>query len=541
MRGTLCSILACPFCRGTDWSLKVTEQNPCEILSGDLRCCTCGRIYPLLNGAVEFILDEDLSDLRRVDRDKSAESDRNILEMKRRGDFVGEIRSREDQYRLETLGRTDFFFRNLEYNHPEQRHVVDLGCGEPFLASRFARLGFNVVALDFTFPRLDLAHHYFETDGTYFERILGLMTRLPLRDHSMDIVFSHASLHHATPHDPKQFRWFDPNNMLDALREVRRVLKPDGLFLVSGEGVYPEELADDDRHLEHEAQRTGCYEAFYKLSEYEWAFRQAGIFPNLWAQWQDNRLRVGTFLGGHYREIVTPGDAVTLTSDLLISTPALRRDLDACLGKWARVRPWPGSARIGRDGGPLPLGDPATFVTGWHRPEKDPCGLARWMSRDPATIAFELDLTPPRWSVEFDLRAVSLLGEFHAALLIEREGRVVQKEIMPVSKLPAAGDHEFSLTTHLEPGPVTVRCIRDGRMLLHVWFNGDLLDTLTLPSDNQFHVHRIPLPPDKVRALNQLTLQPSYALRPSDIGVSNDDRWLSCFVRGVRLTPESAT
>jgi len=484
---------------------------------------------------VAFLTDEELGDLRRLDRDKSVESDRIILEQKRRGNYVGEARFREDEYRRDTFERTEFFFRNFDYDAPHKRQILDLGSGEPYLASRFARLGFNVIALDYTLARLEMAHALFEREGSYFERLLALMTRMPLRDQSIDIVFSHASLHHATPHRPEEFRWFDPHNMLDTLREVRRVLKPDGLFLVSGEGVYAEELPDEDRWLERNAQKTGCYEAFYKLSEYEWAFRETGVYPHLSAWWRDNRLRLGTFLGGHYREIVAAGDAVNSSSDLLLSTPALKRDLDACLKGWARVRPWPGGVRVPRSGGSLPIRDAGTFVRGWHEAETDPCGVARWMGRDPVVIAFELDFVPASWSVELELRACSILGTFKAAIFVEQQGRVVARQVLPRTIAPGSCGQELVLEAPLEAGYTTIRCIHDGQMRLEVCFNGDPLTTLEIPSDDEFHILPVELPVDKLRSLNQLTLQPSYAMRPSDCDISPDDRWLACFVRDVRV------
>jgi len=539
MRDSLCSALRCPVCRGESWAVSATESNASEALSGSLICRFCGHSFPLQNGAVDFVLDEDMSDLLRTDRTMAADSDRRIIEQKRRGEFVGEERRREESYRLETFERTDFLFCSIEYDNPGQRYVLDLGCGEPFLAARFAKIGFNVIGLDFIFPRLDLAREYFARDSVYFERLLGLMTRIPLRDRSMDIVFSHASLHHATPRRAEDFRWFDPNNMVDTLREVRRVLKPNGLFLVSGEGEYAEELTDEQRHLEREAQRTGCYEAYYKISEYERAFRQTGVFPNLWAQWRqsEDRLLVGTFVGGHFRQIVTLADAVNTHSSFLLSTPTLKRDLDACLGKWARVRPWPDAAGVPRSGGWLRVRDPVTFVEGWHKPETEAAGQTRWLGREPAAVVFQMDFAPIRWQVELKMRACSLLGGFDAIVFVERDGQVVAKGISQKPIVPAACDQELQFTADLPAGRTTIRCIRDGQMRVRVYFNGDCLSTLELPSDNEFHTYSIELPVEKVRVLNQLTFAPSYAIRPWDWIPSSDDRWLSCQVCDIQIRP----
>jgi len=539
MRASLTSILTCPVCRAGDWALSAAARNDREVLSGQLHCRSCSRSFELLNGAVDLVVEEQLPEMLRIDRDRAGQSDQTIFESKRRGEFSGDLRKREEIYRHESSERTDFLFTCLQYDTPATRTVLDLGCGEPFFASGFARLGFNVIALDYVVPRLDLAHEYFERDSTYFERLLALMTNIPLRDQSVDIVFSHASLHHASSSRQENSRWFDPNNMAETLREVRRILKPDGLFLVSGEGEYPEELDNQHRELEREAQRTGCYEAFYKISEYEQVFCSTGLLPNLWAQYSNdqNRLRVGTFRDSHYRQIVSPGDAVNTHSAFLLSAPALKRDLDACLGRWARMRPWPAGEKVPRSGGVLPIRSASTFVEGWHDVEMEMAGLVRWMGRTPAVIVFELDPAPRSWEMEVTLRACSLFDEFDTAVFVQRGGKTVAKNIFRQSAVPTPHDGEFEFAADLESGPTTIRCIRDGRLRISVYFNGDLLTILQPPSDREFHTCKFALPQDAVRSLNQITFEPSYALRPSDYGTSHDDRWLSCQVGNVRVAP----
>lgn len=540
MKESFVTMLRCPICGASDWVLESGESNEVEVLEAKLTCRACGRTFPVSGGVVDLVPLEMLADLQVRDREEAAASDRRIAGQKRQGTFVGKERAREEEYRIGSFERTEFLFGNIEYDAPQQRWVLDLGSGPPTLSNRFARLGFNVVALDFIPSRLEGAHELFQRDGTFFERVAGMMENLPLGDRTIDLVFSHASLHHATPRRAETFKWFDPANLLDTLREVRRILKPDGLFLVSGEGEYPEEVTEEDRHLEREAQKTGCYEAFYKRSEYEWAFREAGIAPHLWAQSYENRLRVGTFLEGRYRAIVTAGDAVNTRSDILLAAPALEGDLNACLSPWARVRPWPGaSAHLARSGGVLAVGDEATFARGWHGRETDVDGDFRWMGRDPATIVFRLDYLPVAWTFQLTIQACSLIGAFDTAILVERDGKVVARNTVQLLEERGAGDREIALDADLEAGRATVRCIRDGHMRVHVYLNGDHLTTLQPPSDNAFHTCQIDVPAEKIRTLNQLTLEPSYALRACDWQDSADDRWLSCAVRDVKIMPKA--
>jgi SAM-dependent methyltransferase/uncharacterized protein YbaR (Trm112 family) len=534
VRESLLKILRCPVCRAADWSVDA-QQRDGEILEGRLLCGGCKRAFALSRGAVDLVPDEMLTDIQRRDRETCAESDRRIAEEKRRGEFIGEVRAREDEYQAATAARTDFLFHEIEYDDPGRRWVLDLGCGEPLLANRFARLGFNVIALDFVTTRLDSAHEMFERDGTYFERLAGLMARLPLADDSIDIVFSHASLHHATPLAAEDFRWCDPRNMLDTLREVRRVLKPDGMFLVSGEGEYSEEIADDDRELERTAQETGAYEAFYKRSEYEWAFRETDLWPDVWAQYLDGRLRVSTFKDARHREVVTGGDSVAPRSNYLLRAPALARDLTFCLSDWARVRPWPDGGPLLRSGGPIDPRDAAIYQEGWQPIEADTESRFRWLGRDRAVLTFALDYVPGDWRLEFDVEAFSMLGEFDSAVFFEREGRVVRRHVLPRAPDPVDRRQSFSVDLDPEADADGVRCVADGQMRLHVFFNGDFLATLAPPADTKFHSQTLVLPAPRVRRLNQIVFEPAYALRPSDCAGVDDDRWLSCAVRDVQI------
>lgn len=109
---------------------------------------------------------------------------------------------------------------------PHQGHLVDLGCGEalslPLVASAF-QPG-RITALDIDPEALDSARSKYsnrrEAPSLSTTFIRASATRLPLADRSVDAVFCHQLLHHLY-------------RQSTALQEIRRVLRPGGLLMLS--------------------------------------------------------------------------------------------------------------------------------------------------------------------------------------------------------------------------------------------------------------------------------------------------------------------
>jgi malonyl-CoA O-methyltransferase len=107
----------------------------------------------------------------------------------------------------------------LDYVRLGPEIVLDLGCGTGFaldgLARRYRRA--RILALDFAMPMLQLARRR----GHWLNRPRPLcadLEALPLADHSVDLIFSNATLQWATDLDR-------------AFAELRRVLRPGGLLM----------------------------------------------------------------------------------------------------------------------------------------------------------------------------------------------------------------------------------------------------------------------------------------------------------------------
>jgi SAM-dependent methyltransferase len=108
---------------------------------------------------------------------------------------------------------------------PRGARVVDLGGGSGWVAELLARFGLRPVVLDVARSLLRLARQRFAASGLPGRVLAGDMTRLPLRNASVDALIAIDTLHHV-------------DDLAAVLAEARRVLVAGGCFLIAepGEG-----------------------------------------------------------------------------------------------------------------------------------------------------------------------------------------------------------------------------------------------------------------------------------------------------------------
>lgn len=98
------------------------------------------------------------------------------------------------------------------------KSVLDLGCGGGFMAEPLAREGARVIGVDPSAPAIAAARRHAEEEGLAIDYRVGTGEDLPVAEDAVDIVVCVDVLEHVRD--------------LDAvIGEIRRVLKPGGLFL----------------------------------------------------------------------------------------------------------------------------------------------------------------------------------------------------------------------------------------------------------------------------------------------------------------------
>jgi SAM-dependent methyltransferase len=135
--------------------------------------------------------------------------------------------------------------------------VLDVGCGEGYVAAELSRSGAALTLVDIVDIRRVRAGEFRRFDGHH----------LPFRDHTFDLVMLNFVLHHV-PDDRK----------IGLLREAARVSR-DKLFILEDT---PRNLIDrvlNRRHGERFRTRIGSRAPFGFLThgEWEWLFRGLGL------------------------------------------------------------------------------------------------------------------------------------------------------------------------------------------------------------------------------------------------------------------------
>ena len=99
------------------------------------------------------------------------------------------------------------------------KDVLDVGCGIATDGVQFARAGALYTGFDGSPAAIALAERRFQLEGLPADLRSGDATRIPFRDNSFDLVWSHGVIHHFP-------------NTHEAVAEFRRVLRPGGTCLV---------------------------------------------------------------------------------------------------------------------------------------------------------------------------------------------------------------------------------------------------------------------------------------------------------------------
>lgn len=103
---------------------------------------------------------------------------------------------------------------------PPKSQLLELAAGQGQDSRFFATHGFKVVCTDFSPKALEIASDKAQKAGLYIQTVeLPLLSTFPFEDASFDVVYSHLGL-----------QYFCKDDTLSIIKEIHRVLKPNGIM-----------------------------------------------------------------------------------------------------------------------------------------------------------------------------------------------------------------------------------------------------------------------------------------------------------------------
>ena len=98
------------------------------------------------------------------------------------------------------------------------KSVLDIACGEGYGSALLATVAKNVIGVDISEQTIEHAANKYKTNNLEYRH--GSCTLIPLADACIDMVVSFETIEHHAEHDLM-------------MREIKRVLKPDGVLMIS--------------------------------------------------------------------------------------------------------------------------------------------------------------------------------------------------------------------------------------------------------------------------------------------------------------------
>lgn len=220
---SLLPFLRCPSSCPSPLTLADEVTTNDEVIAGRLRCCDCGRAYPIQEGIPRLLPDTLASEsMDDTDVDSDTETARKRSEMRARDEQV------EDYDRLWPLllyGLIEIPATQLHLALAPHHTMLEAGCGTGRMTQDFAARCGRLIAVDFSWESLRVNAGKLRRAGVgNVDLVQADICHLPLREEQFDRVVSCGVIEHIPT----------AQSRAEAVREMARVAKTDGNLVLSG-------------------------------------------------------------------------------------------------------------------------------------------------------------------------------------------------------------------------------------------------------------------------------------------------------------------
>jgi len=175
--------------------------------------------------------------------------------------------------RLETFVFAETSFEHLHRyafasRFVKDKTVLDVACGEGYGSNLLASTAKKVIGIDIDDETIPKASAKYQKANLEFKK--GSATSLPLEDNQFDIVVSFETIEHIAEHD-------------QMLAEIKRVLKPGGLFIIStpDKKSYSDETGYKNKYHVKELYAEEFRELICRYFKYQKTLQQSFVYASL--------------------------------------------------------------------------------------------------------------------------------------------------------------------------------------------------------------------------------------------------------------------